>query len=234
MNLVVVAKASRMFATEPWLRFTRAPPTYLYDMLLVSTSDHQVRDLRDHMPVNISELTANTNKLESAEFPPISGLSGHLIYYERKKQSMSEFAAAFETLNLRPFELLLLVDRVIIDNPFFDYDAPLRKHVDLMQKARSLSMVVLLVAGRVEIRVHQDEAKATDPVKADAPASQDENDEASTVVRDRDRERAKHEHQRAEAALAELAQLRIRNAELEEKVASLLKTAEEEKDVLSE
>jgi hypothetical protein len=102
---------------------------------------------------------------DAVEFPtPLDRIPGKLIYGEASDNTkhVRDFLTKFERLDFRPFELLLLVHGVAIECTAFE-PSTIRCQIEWMQgldmcdgkeKALppNLSMVTLLVGGRVEIR----------------------------------------------------------------------------------
>jgi hypothetical protein len=125
-----------------------------YDTLLVLPDRSEMLRLS---PPSTWRDTCNADELR--EFPTLKGLPGKVVYGEASDSGkfVTDFLNKFEPLDLRPLELLLLFDKVAVDCA---RSAPptIREQLELAQHYAeslppNLSLVTLLAAGRVEIKL---------------------------------------------------------------------------------
>lgn len=137
-----------------------------YDVLAVRLLEF----FQGHQKAAYGEWRALDLARERGEFPTLEGLPGKFMYGEASNtfKTVHDFLVKFEHMGWRPFEALLMVDKVVIDStefkpsslamqiqhlmsyePIKGTEAPTVDHLALIP---NVSMVTLLVAGRIEFR----------------------------------------------------------------------------------
>jgi hypothetical protein len=139
---VVYTAYSTIYRNVSLWDHVQGQPFAEYDTLLIRTFDDILR-LQPLWKRPIAEMES---------FPNLPGIPGKIIYGEAsdRDKNISDFCVKFESLDLRPLQLLLLVDKVAVNCAAFQ-PTRLSEQIDMMQQVGNLSMVTLLVGGRVQI-----------------------------------------------------------------------------------
>lgn len=150
---------------------------------------------------------------------PNSTMTGFMVYRVRTTGSntICEFEHLFEQYEWRPLQVLLVVQKVVIDCSTFSPACP-RQQLDIMQSKKSLAMTVLLASSRVEISAQQ----LITPDAYNSSTLEQEHLKEALVMKEAElaRERARLEQAQKEAQerQAEIAALRAKIQDLQSTV----------------